>query len=47
VLQQKLKMIKASLKVWHSQHDQNMDGRMKEIKDKMSYLDVNEETVDL
>jgi len=47
VLQQKLKMIKSSLKVWHSQHDQNMDGRMKEVKGNMSVLDDKAETVDL
>ena len=47
VLQQKLKMIKASLKVWHPQHVQNMDGMMKELKDKMFVLDAKAEDVDL
>jgi len=47
VLQQKLKMIKSSLKVWHSQHVQNMDSRMKEVKDKLSVLDAKAEIVDL
>ena len=47
MLQQKLKMIKSSLKVWHSQHVQNMDSRMKEVKDKLSVLDAKAEIVDL
>jgi len=47
VLQQKLKWIKATLKEWHSQHVQNMEGRMREIKDKMSDLDVKAKSVEL
>ena len=47
VLQQKLKMIKSSLKGWHSQHVQNLDDRMREVKDKMSVLDAKAEIVDL
>ena len=47
VLQQKLKLMKASLKEWHSQHVQNLEGRMLEIKDKMSDLDVKEESIEL
>ena len=47
VLQQKLKLMKSSLKVWHSQHIQNMDGRMKEVKDRMSALDAKAEIADL
>jgi exonuclease III len=47
VLQQKLKLIKASLKEWHSQQVQNLDGKMKELKDKMSSLDTKAEVVDL
>jgi exonuclease III len=47
VLQQKLKMIKSSLKEWHSQHVQNMEGRMNEVKAKMSVLDAKAEIVDL
>jgi len=34
VLQQKLKMMKASLKEWHYQHCQNLDGKMMEVKKK-------------
>lgn len=42
-LKQKLKLIKTCLKDWHQQHFQNMDGRMMEIKNKMSHLDVKAE----
>jgi len=47
VLQQKLKWIKAGLREWHTQHVQNMEGRMIEIKDKMSDLDVKAESAEL
>jgi hypothetical protein len=39
VLKRKLKMMKASLKEWHYQQLQNMDGRMTEVKNKISLLD--------
>jgi len=45
VLQQKLKMIKASLKEWHFQHVQNLDGRMKDLKDQIFVLDTKAETI--
>jgi len=47
VLQQKLKMIKSSLKEWHYQHAQNLDGRMRDVKDRMSVLDATADSVDL
>jgi hypothetical protein len=43
VLKQKLKMMKASLKEWHNQHFQNLDGRMSEVKNKISLLDSKTE----
>jgi exonuclease III len=44
VLKQKLKMMKASLKEWHSKHFQNLDGRMSEVKNKMAWLDEKGES---
>jgi len=39
VLRQKFKMIhKNSLKEWHRQHSQNMEGKMTEVKNRVSYL---------
>jgi len=43
VLKEKLKLIKASLKDWHQTHTQNLKGTIKEVKDKISSLDVNGE----
>jgi hypothetical protein len=39
VLKRKLKMMKTSLKDWHHQHCQNLDGRMSEVKNKIALLD--------
>jgi len=39
VLKQKLKMLKNSLKEWHQTHSQNLEGKMKEVKDRISVLD--------
>jgi exonuclease III len=43
VLQQKLKLMKACLKEWHQQHFQNMEGRMMDVKNKISILDAKAE----
>ena len=40
VLQQKLKMIKSCLKQWHQQHFKNLDGRMVDVKNRISSLDL-------
>jgi hypothetical protein len=36
VLRQKLKLIKNSLKEWHRQHSQNMEGKMTQVKERIS-----------
>ena len=43
VLKQKLKLMKFSLKEWHQHHFQNTDGRMMEVKNKISILDAKVE----
>lgn len=47
VLQQKLKMMKLSLKEWHQQHSKNMEGKIKETKERMATLDFKGETSEL
>lgn len=44
VLRQKLKLLKNSLKEWHQQHSQNMEGKITEVKKRISYLDSKGET---
>ena len=43
VLQQKLKLMKFSLKEWHQHHVQNMGCRMTEVQNNMSVLDIKAE----
>jgi len=43
----KLKMIKESLKVWHQQHSKNIEGRILEVKNRMSSLDIKGEEAEL
>jgi len=47
VLRQKLKMIKNSLKEWHRQHSQNLEGKMSKVKDRISYFDSKGEVAPL
>jgi len=47
VLRQKLKMMKSSLKEWHSQHAQNLNGKIMEIKNRLAVLDEKGETEEL
>ncbi|XP_024626603.1 uncharacterized protein [Medicago truncatula] len=47
VLKQKLKMMKASLMVWHQQRCQNLEGRMTEVKNKIAVLDEKGEVATL
>jgi len=44
VLKQKLKMMKTSLKEWHQQHSQNMEGKILLVKNRNSYFDSKAET---
>jgi len=44
VLRQKLKMMKSSLKEWHYQHVQNINGKIMEIKNCIVVLDEKGET---
>jgi len=46
-LKEKLKVIKVFLKDWHQQHSQNMDGKIMEVKNQMSFLDSKGEETDL
>ena len=39
MLKQKLKMMKASLKEWHQQHSHNMESKISEVKNRLSFLD--------
>lgn len=39
VVKEKLKFIKNSLKVWHQNHTQNLDGKVKIMKDLISCID--------
>lgn len=47
VLQKKLKMIKFCLKDWHQHHSKNLVGKLSEMKDRISSLDIKGEEVDL
>ena len=44
LLRQKLKLIKACLKEWHQTHSQNMERKMLETKNHISFLDSKGET---
>jgi len=44
VLRQKLKLMKESLKEWHFQHSQNLDGKIMEVKNQIAFLDAKSET---
>jgi len=39
VLQQKLKLMKSCLKEWHQQHSKNLEGKILEVKNRISYFD--------
>jgi len=39
VLQQKLKMMKSCLKEWHQKHSKNLEGKILEVKNRISYFD--------
>jgi len=43
VLKHKLKLMKASLKEWHQHHSQNLDGKLKEVKNRVTMLDSKAE----
>lgn len=43
MLKQKLKLIKGSLKDWHQQHSINVEGKMREVKERISFLDTKGE----
>lgn len=45
VLKQKLKMIKFCLKAWHQQHSKNLDGKILDVKNQISSLDIKGEEV--
>ncbi|GAU21183.1 hypothetical protein TSUD_11000 [Trifolium subterraneum] len=47
VLKEKLKLLKGSLKEWHLKHGRNIEGRIKETKERMHDLDVKGEGVGL
>lgn len=40
VLKEMLKLIKGILKIWHQTHAENMDRRLKEVKDRILELDT-------
>jgi len=44
VLKEKMKLIKGSLKEWHQRHSQNLGGKCKQVKERMSLLDTKGET---
>ena len=43
MLKLKLKLIKGSLKEWHQQHSRNVEGKRKEAKERISFLDTKGE----
>jgi len=47
VLQQKLKLMKACLKEWHTHHSQNLDGKISEVKNQVAVLDLKGESAGL
>jgi hypothetical protein len=47
VLQKKLKMIKFSLKEWHQRHTKNIEGKLSDMKNQISALDIKGEEADL
>lgn len=47
VPKEKLKLIKGSLKEWHRSHSQNMEGKLRVVKDMMASLDSKGESSDL
>lgn len=46
-LKEKLKLLKGSLKDWHHQHTQNMEGMLHIVYDRMATLDFKGESHDL
>jgi exonuclease III len=47
VLKMKLKMIKSCLKEWHQKHSKNIDGKISEVKNRISLLDTKGEESEL
>jgi hypothetical protein len=47
VLKEKLKLIKRSLQIWHQTHTQNLDGRIRDLQDRISTQDAKREEYDL
>lgn len=39
-MKDKFKLIKGSLKEWHQQHSQNLEGKMKMVRERISSLDT-------
>lgn len=46
-MKDKIKLMKGSSKEWHWRHSQNMEGKIREVKERMSSLDTKGETSDL
>ena len=42
-----MKLIKGSLNTWHQNHTQNLEGRLSNVQDRISFLDVEGEEDDL
>lgn len=47
VLKENLKLIKDRLKLWHQNHTQNLDDKIKAVKDHISFLDAKGDEQDL
>jgi hypothetical protein len=47
VLKNKLKLMKASLKEWHQNHSQNLDGKLMDVKNRIALLDTKAEALAL
>jgi len=47
VLKMKLRMIKCCLKEWHQQHSKNIEGKILDVKNRISSLDLKGEECDL
>jgi len=47
VLKEKLKLIRGSLNTWHHNHTQNLEGRLRNVQDRISFLDAKGEEDDL
>lgn len=47
MLKENLKLIKDRLKLWHQNHTQNLEDKIKAVKDHMSFLDAKGDEQDL